>query len=87
MWYQCYFIVTPLPWHDLRVTDSLSSRALLVRLGSEWTSSSIDYNGHMNDAAYAQVLTDANEVFLDALGSARHIGSAPAARCTPSRSR
>lgn len=29
---------------------------------------SIDYNGHMNDAAYAQVLTDANEVFLDALG-------------------
>jgi acyl-CoA thioester hydrolase len=28
----------------------------------------IDYNGHMNDAAYAQVLTDANEVFLDALG-------------------
>jgi acyl-CoA thioester hydrolase len=31
-------------------------------------SSSIDYNGHMNDAAYAQVLTDANEMFLDALG-------------------
>ena len=30
--------------------------------------SSIDYNGHMNDAAYAQVLTDANELFLDALG-------------------
>lgn len=29
---------------------------------------SIDYNGHMNDAAYAQVLTDANEMFLDALG-------------------
>ena len=28
----------------------------------------IDYNGHMNDAAYAQVLTDANELFLDALG-------------------
>jgi acyl-CoA thioesterase FadM len=28
----------------------------------------IDYNGHMNDAAYAQVLTDANEMFLDALG-------------------
>ena len=27
----------------------------------------IDYNGHMNDAAYAQVLTDANELFLDAL--------------------
>ena len=30
--------------------------------------SSIDYNGHLNDAAYAQVLTDANEMFLDALG-------------------
>jgi acyl-CoA thioester hydrolase len=30
----------------------------------EW----IDYNGHMNDAAYAQVLTDANELFLGALG-------------------
>lgn len=30
--------------------------------------SAIDYNGHMNDAAYAQVLTDANELFLDALG-------------------
>lgn len=29
---------------------------------------SIDYNGHLNDAAYAQVLTDANEMFLDALG-------------------
>jgi acyl-CoA thioesterase FadM len=28
----------------------------------------IDYNGHMNDAAYAQVLSDANEVFLDVLG-------------------
>ncbi len=28
----------------------------------------IDYNGHLNDAAYAQVLTDANELFLDALG-------------------
>jgi acyl-CoA thioester hydrolase len=28
----------------------------------------IDYNGHMNDAAYAQVLTDANELFLEALG-------------------
>ncbi|HEX5018808.1 MAG TPA: thioesterase family protein [Actinomycetes bacterium] len=28
----------------------------------------IDYNGHMNDAAYAQVLTEANELFLDALG-------------------
>jgi acyl-CoA thioester hydrolase len=30
--------------------------------------SAIDYNGHLNDAAYAQILTDANEQFLDALG-------------------
>jgi len=30
--------------------------------------SAVDYNGHLNDAAYAQVLTDANEQFLDALG-------------------
>ena len=30
--------------------------------------SAIDYNDHMNDAAYAQVLTEANELFLDALG-------------------
>ena len=28
----------------------------------------IDYNGHMNDASYAQVLTDANELYLEALG-------------------
>jgi len=28
----------------------------------------VDYNGHLNDAAYAQVLTDANELFLDWLG-------------------
>lgn len=31
----------------------------------------VDYNGHMNDAAYAQVLTDANELFLDWLGLSR----------------
>jgi acyl-CoA thioester hydrolase len=35
-----------------------------TRVRPEW----VDYNGHMNDAAYAQVLGDANEVFLDALG-------------------
>jgi acyl-CoA thioester hydrolase len=31
---------------------------------AEW----IDYNGHMNDAAYAVVCTEASEVFLTALG-------------------
>jgi acyl-CoA thioesterase FadM len=30
--------------------------------------SAIDYNGHMNDAAYAQVFADANETFLVYLG-------------------
>jgi acyl-CoA thioesterase FadM len=38
--------------------------AFQTAVRGEW----IDYNGHMNDAAYAQVLTDANERFLDALG-------------------
>lgn len=38
--------------------------------------SAIDYNGHMNDAAYAQVLSDANEVFLDALGMSASYRSA-----------
>lgn len=32
------------------------------------TGAAIDYNGHMNDAAYAQVLTEANEMFLGAMG-------------------
>jgi acyl-CoA thioesterase FadM len=36
----------------------------LSRVPASW----IDYNGHMNDAAYAQVITDANELFLEALG-------------------
>ncbi|MGH3445535.1 MAG: thioesterase family protein [Nocardioidaceae bacterium] len=30
----------------------------------EW----LDYNGHMNDSAYAVVCTEANEMLLDALG-------------------
>lgn len=30
----------------------------------EW----VDYNGHMNDSAYAVVCTEANEAFLDHLG-------------------
>ncbi len=34
------------------------------RVRPEW----VDYNGHMNDAAYAVVLGEANEAFLDALG-------------------
>jgi acyl-CoA thioesterase FadM len=35
-----------------------------TRVREEW----VDYNGHMNDAAYAVVLGEANEVLLDALG-------------------
>jgi acyl-CoA thioester hydrolase len=35
-----------------------------TQVRDEW----IDYNGHMNDAAYAVVCTEASEVFLAALG-------------------
>ena len=35
-----------------------------TRVRPEW----VDYNGHMNDAAYAAVLGDANEALLEALG-------------------
>jgi acyl-CoA thioester hydrolase len=35
-----------------------------TRVRPEW----VDYNGHMNDAAYAVVLGEANEALLDALG-------------------
>lgn len=31
----------------------------------------VDFNGHLNDAVYARILTDANEVFLDWLGLSR----------------
>jgi acyl-CoA thioester hydrolase len=44
--------------------DAAPFAAFTTGVRPEW----IDYNGHMNDAAYAQVLTDANELFLDALG-------------------
>jgi acyl-CoA thioester hydrolase len=40
-----------------------------VTVGPEW----IDYNGHLNDAGYAVLLSAANEVLLDDLGlSARY---------------
>lgn len=42
--------------------------ALYTQFSCQVPNSAIDYNGHLNDAAYAQVLTDANEEFLDALG-------------------
>lgn len=32
----------------------------------------LDYNGHMNDSAYGIVCTQANELFLDALGVSAH---------------
>jgi acyl-CoA thioester hydrolase len=35
-----------------------------TRVRPEW----VDYNGHMNDAAYAVVLGEANEALLEALG-------------------
>jgi acyl-CoA thioesterase FadM len=39
-------------------------REYRTRVRPEW----VDYNGHMNDAAYSAVLSEANEVLLDALG-------------------
>ena len=36
----------------------------LVQVRDEW----IDYNGHLHDASYAAVLSEANEVLLAALG-------------------
>jgi len=50
------------------VTPSSSWSGPFAEFGCVVTESAIDYNGHMNDAAYAQVLADANELFLDALG-------------------
>ncbi len=55
-------------WHDLPVSNDTVVSAPYTAFSCSVPSSSIDYNGHMNDAAYAQVLTDANEMFLDALG-------------------
>jgi acyl-CoA thioesterase FadM len=39
-----------------------------TRFHTRVADSALDYNAHMNDAAYAQVLTEANELFLDWLG-------------------
>ncbi|WP_223640744.1 thioesterase family protein [Planococcus sp. 4-30] len=35
-----------------------------VQVGNEW----VDYNGHMNDAAYAKVFSQAADSFIDSLG-------------------
>jgi acyl-CoA thioester hydrolase len=50
-----------------------------TRVRPEW----VDYNGHMNDSAYAVVLGDANEALLEALGlSAEYRGRTGAAMFT-----
>jgi acyl-CoA thioester hydrolase len=41
-----------------------SFRGHRTRVRPEW----VDYNGHMNDAAYATVLGEANEALLETLG-------------------
>ena len=56
------------PWHDLQVSDDTVVTVPFREFACVAPPSAIDYNGHLNDAAYAQVLTDANEQFLDALG-------------------
>ena len=52
--------------------DAEASGQHAPRLFSAFThqilSSEIDYNGHLHDAAYATVVSDANEVVLEALG-------------------
>jgi acyl-CoA thioesterase FadM len=50
------------------VTASPASAAPFAEFVCSVPETMIDYNGHMNDAAYAKVLTDANELFLDSLG-------------------
>jgi acyl-CoA thioesterase FadM len=55
-------------WHDRCVSNDTAVSAPYTDFSCGVPSGSIDYNGHMNDAAYAQVLTDANEMFLEALG-------------------
>ncbi len=47
---------------------TIPANARFTQFSCQVPDSAIDYNGHLNDAAYAQVLTDANEEFLDALG-------------------
>ena len=41
---------------------------MFARYATEVREQWIDYNGHLNDAGYAIVLSEANEVLLDALG-------------------
>jgi acyl-CoA thioesterase FadM len=41
---------------------------LFTRYATEVRDEWIDYNGHLNDAGYAIVLSEANEVLLDELG-------------------
>jgi acyl-CoA thioester hydrolase len=50
------------------VTASPPSAAPFSEFVCSVPETAIDYNGHMNDAAYAKVLTEANEQFLDSLG-------------------
>lgn len=47
---------------------TIPANARFTQFSCQVSDSAIDYNGHMNDSAYAQVLTAANEQFLDALG-------------------
>jgi acyl-CoA thioester hydrolase len=54
-------------WHDRPVRDTTPVAIPFTEFACGVPPTAIDYNGHMNDAAYAQVLTDANELFLDAL--------------------
>ena len=47
---------------------SVEEARLFARYATEVRDEWIDYNGHLNDAGYAIVLSEANEVLLDELG-------------------
>ena len=52
------------------------------RVRAEW----LDYNGHLHDASYATVLSDAHELVFEDLGlSADYRDAVRTRRCSPSR--
>lgn len=57
-------------WQSIAVPDTEPSAAsvLFARYKTEVRQEWIDYNGHLNDAGYAVVLSEANEVLLAELG-------------------
>ena len=55
-------------WPSIAVPDAGLPSEFFVRYSTEVREEWIDYNGHLNDAGYAVVLSEANEVLLAELG-------------------